>query len=83
MEPLVLAYAIRALPPSALGRRWRWELWDGAVLLAAGWRFSETRARQAVDVAAGRHLHRVTGVAPLRPSHGSLDGLCVLRALPV
>ena len=64
-------YAIETLPASRLGRRWRWELWHGSALVAAGWRLSPRRAAQAVRVAALRRVHEARGVVPLP---GALDG---------
>ena len=83
-------YAIETLPASRLGRRWRWELWSGAALLAAGWNLSPRRAEQAVRAAALRRVHQGRGVVPLPsalqgPLHsGTLvdragTALCVLR----
>lgn len=83
-------YAIETLAPSRIGRRWRWELWQGAALLATGWRMSPRRADQAVRVAALRRLHASRGVTPLPSAlDGRLDGgtlldrdgrpLCLLR----
>ena len=37
-EPIELNYQLRLLPPGRISfRRWRWELWHGPQLLAAGW----------------------------------------------
>jgi hypothetical protein len=58
-------YAIEMLPPSRIGRRWRWELWRGASLLAAGWRLSPKGAQQAVRAAALRRVYQSRGVVPL------------------
>jgi hypothetical protein len=57
-------YTLDPLPPSVLGRRWRWELWEvgGGGLLAAGWNFSERAARRAVRVAAARRLYERLGL---------------------
>ncbi|HEV2999221.1 MAG TPA: hypothetical protein VGW75_00675 [Solirubrobacteraceae bacterium] len=56
-------YAIEPLPPSPLGRRWRWELWEeGGALLAAGWSFSERSAGRAVHVAAARRVYERLGL---------------------
>ncbi|MEA2444231.1 MAG: hypothetical protein QOJ12_1523, partial [Thermoleophilales bacterium] len=42
-------YSLSELPPGRVGfRRWRWELWHGAVLLASGWRLSARDARRAL-----------------------------------
>lgn len=62
------AYALHQLPPSRMGlRRWRWELWHGATLLAAGWRLSHQQAQNALCAAASRRGHALLGVHPLRP----------------
>ena len=38
---LEFAYSLYPLPPGRMPfRRWRWELWHGAHLVAAGWRLS-------------------------------------------
>ena len=60
----VFEYAIEPLPPSPLGRRWRWELWEdgGRGLLAAGWHMSEARARRAVRIAAARRMYERLGL---------------------
>jgi hypothetical protein len=65
---LELLYDFRVLPPGRFPfRRWRYELWHGASLMAAGWRTSERHAERALRTAASRHAHRVLGVHPLRP----------------
>ena len=60
----VFEFAVEPLPPSPLGRRWRWELWeaDGGALLAAGWSFSERRARRALRIAAARRMYERLGL---------------------
>ena len=59
----VVEYVVHPLPPSSLGRRWRWELWEaGGVMLAAGWNLSERRARRAVRVAAARRMYERLGL---------------------
>jgi hypothetical protein len=64
------AYALHPLPPNRVGlRRWRWELWQGAMLLAAGWRASQGHAQRALCTAASRRAHALLGVHPLRPDH--------------
>jgi hypothetical protein len=84
-------YAIETLPPSRIGWRWRWELWHGRSLVAAGWRLSPRHARDAVRVAALRRVHATRGVVPLPSAlDGELRGgavmdargrvLCLLRA---
>lgn len=49
-------------------RRWRWELWEGATLLAAGWRLSPAQAFLALRTAASRRAHERLGVRALRPA---------------
>jgi hypothetical protein len=61
-------YALAELPPGRVGfRRWRFELWQGAALLATGWRLSPADARRALRTAASRRSHELLGVRPLRP----------------
>jgi hypothetical protein len=61
-------YALHPLPPGRVGfRRWRWELWHGALLLASGWRVSARDAERALRTAASRRLHELLGVRALRP----------------
>ncbi len=64
----VFEYAMELLPPGRLGpRRWRWELWEGDRLLAAGWHPAARCAHQALRVAASRRAHERVGLVPLRP----------------
>ncbi len=68
IEPIELTYDLRLLPPGAITfRRWRWELWHGPQLLAAGWRLNALHAQRAVRVHAVRHAHRLHGLHPLHP----------------
>ena len=61
-------YALQLLPPGRFGfRRWRWELWHGASLLAAGWRLSRQHAERALRAAASRAGHARLGLHPLDP----------------
>jgi hypothetical protein len=72
------AYALHPLPPSRTGlRRWRWELWHGAVMLAAGWRLTRHQAEKAICTAASRRGHQLLGVHALRPERAH-----VARKLP-
>jgi hypothetical protein len=65
---LELHYDLRVIAPGRMPfRRWRWELWHGATLLATGWRTSERHAERALRTAASRFAHRAMGVTPLRP----------------
>lgn len=69
------AYAVEMLPPGRLPfRRWRWELWQGAWMLAAGWCTAPAQAERALLRAASRRLHELRGVHPLRPERASLLG---------
>jgi hypothetical protein len=62
---LELAYALHQLPPGRLPfRRWRWELWHGGSLVAAGWRLSRAEAARALRVQAGEFGHRMFGLRP-------------------
>src|ERR671923_2182369 len=65
---LELAYALYILPPGRLPfRRWRWELWHGATLIAAGWRLSRPQAGRALRLSAAEFGHRLFGLpAPSR-----------------
>ena len=65
---LEFAYALHLLPPGRFPfRRWRWELWHGANLLAAGWRLSRPDAGRALRLHAADHAHRLFGLpAPPR-----------------
>jgi hypothetical protein len=59
----VFEYVVHPLPPSSLGRRWRWELWEAnSRLLAAGWSFSERGAGRAVRIAAARRMYERLGL---------------------
>jgi hypothetical protein len=73
-EPELL-YALHPLPPGRHGfRRWRWELWHGAQLLATGWRTSERLAERALRTYASRFAHRALGLHPLRPEAALVAG---------
>jgi hypothetical protein len=66
-EPIELSYHVHLLPPGRISfRRWRWELWHGPHLLAAGWRLSVLHAQRAVRSHALRYAHRLHGLHPLR-----------------
>ena len=75
-EGLQFTYALHPLPPGRLPfKRWRWELWHGATLLAAGWRLSRPQAGRALRLAAAEFGHRLFGLpAPTRtPADGHGD----------
>jgi hypothetical protein len=72
VEGLQFAYALHPLPPGGFGfRRWRWELWHGGTLLAAGWRVSRADSERALRTYAAKAAHAVFGLrAPERPVVG-------------
>jgi len=56
IEGLRFAYALHPLPPGRFGfRRWRYELWHGNHLHAAGW----CTTRRAAERVLRRHAARV------------------------
>lgn len=67
------SYVIEPLPPSSLGRRWRWQLHRGERLLAAGWHYGERQALAALRTATSRAVHELVGVTPLRPERATTD----------
>jgi hypothetical protein len=74
IDPLELSYVLHLLPIGRIAfRRWRYELWDGSELLAAGWRLSPAQAQRALRVHAMRYAHRRHGLLPLHPSPGTLS----------
>jgi hypothetical protein len=67
IEPVELTYELELLPPGRIPfRRWRWALWHGTQLLAAGWRGGAPHAQGALRVHALRYVHRLHGLHPLR-----------------
>ena len=65
VEGLQFGYALHELPPGRLPfRRWRWELWHGATLVAAGWRLSRPQAGRALRINAAEFGHRLFGLRP-------------------
>jgi hypothetical protein len=70
------SYAVEVLPPGRLPfHRWRWELWQGAWMLAAGWCTAPASAERALLRAASRRMHELRGVRALRPERARLlDG---------
>jgi hypothetical protein len=77
VEGLQFTYALHELPPGRLPfRRWRWELWHGATMIAAGWRISRPQAGRALRLSAAEFGHRLFGLpAPARApgdGHGDL-----------
>jgi hypothetical protein len=71
VDGLTFAYVLHELPPGRLPfRRWRFELWHGARLEAAGWRMSERDAARALRTHGARVGHRMFGL----PSPGKDEG---------
>ena len=68
VQGLEFAYSLYLLPAGRFPfRRWKWELWHGANLLAAGWRLSRPDAGRALRLHAADHAHRLFGLpAPPR-----------------
>jgi hypothetical protein len=63
IEGLQFDYALYPLPPGRLPfRRWRWELWHGANLVAAGWRLARPEAGRALRVHAAEFGHGLFGL---------------------
>ena len=72
VDGLSFTYVLHELPPGRLPfRRWRFELWHGARLEAAGWRMSERDAARALRTHGSRVGHRMFG---LRPPDSQVDG---------
>jgi hypothetical protein len=60
---LEFAYSLYALPPGRLPfRRWRWELWHGSNLVAAGWRLARPDAGRALRLRAAEFGYRLFGL---------------------
>jgi hypothetical protein len=67
-EGLQFAYALHQLPPGRLPfRRWRWELWHGATMVAAGWRLTRAHAARALRVHAADYGHKLFGLPAPEP----------------
>jgi hypothetical protein len=68
IEGLSFRYAFHELPPGRVPfRRWRWELWHGSRLEAAGWRLSRRDAERAIHARAVRAGHAMFGLRPPGP----------------
>jgi hypothetical protein len=73
IDGLSFSYVIHELPRDRIPfRRWRFELWHGARLEAAGWRTSERDALRALRRHASRVAHAVFG---LHPPAGEVTGI--------
>jgi hypothetical protein len=63
VEHLAFKYVLHELPLGRLPfRRWRFELWHGSQLHAAGWRMSERDALRALRSHASRVGHEMFGL---------------------
>jgi hypothetical protein len=60
---LEFAYSLYPLPPGRLPfGRWRWELWHGSNLVAAGWRLARPDAGRALRARAAEFGYRLFGL---------------------
>lgn len=74
IEPIELTYDLHVLPRGRTAfRRWRYELWHGPQLLAAGWRLSALHAQRALRTHALRHAHRRLGLRLLHAEQGPVN----------
>ena len=65
VEGLSFSYVVHELPRDRLPfRRWRFELWYGARLEAAGWRTTERDALRALRKHGSRVAHSMFGLRP-------------------
>ena len=65
VEGLAFSYVVHELPRDRLPfRRWRFELWHGARLEAAGWRSTERDALRALRKHGSRVAHAMFGLRP-------------------
>lgn len=76
----VFSYTLEPLPPSRLGRRWRWSLYRGERLLAAGWHYGQRQAIGALRTATSRAVHELAGLTALRPERAATDGRFIAGA---
>jgi hypothetical protein len=73
VEGLAFSYVVHELPRDRLPfRRWRFELWHGARLEAAGWRSTERDALRALRKHGSRVAHAMFGLHP--PAEDALSG---------
>jgi hypothetical protein len=69
VDGLAFTYVFHELPPGRLPfRRWRFELWHGDRLEAAGWRVTERDAARALRMHGSRVGHRIFGLRPPKDS---------------
>ncbi|MDO8211071.1 hypothetical protein [Conexibacter sp. CPCC 206217] len=67
------SYLIEPMPPTQLGRRWRWQLYRGERMLAAGWHYGQRQALGALRTATSRATHELAGLTALRPERATTD----------
>lgn len=66
VEGLQFAYTLSPMKPGRIAlRRWRWELWHGGRLHAAGWRLSERDAQRALRQHGTRVARAIFGLPAL------------------
>jgi hypothetical protein len=77
VQGLLFSYALHPFPPGRMPfRRWRWELWHGATMIAAGWRLSRPQAARALRQRAAEFGHRLFGLpAPAGEPGGAAGDL--------
>jgi hypothetical protein len=76
VEHLAFHYVVHELPLGRLPfRRWRFELWHGAHLRAAGWRVTERDALRALRTHASRVGHEMFGLRAPDDAPGTADPL--------
>src|ERR1700760_1951781 len=74
---LEFAYSLYPQPPGRFPfGRWRWELWHGSQLVAAGWRLARPDAGRALRLHAADFGHRLFGLqAPPRDERSARGDL--------
>lgn len=76
VEQLAFHYVVHELPLGRLPfRRWRFELWHGAHLRAAGWRVTERDALRALRTHASRVGHEMFGLRAPEDDPATADPL--------
>src|SRR3954463_2381656 len=75
VEGIRFGYQLHPLAPGRFGfRRWRYELWHGNHLHAAGWRTSRRAAESALRRHAARVGHAIFGLTPSPAAIAAGDG---------
>jgi hypothetical protein len=77
VQGLEFGYTLYPLPPGRFPfGRWRWELWHGTQLVAAGWRLARPDAGRALRLNAADFGHRLVGLpAPPRDERSARGDL--------